>query len=355
MDEPGGEGPADGPGGGTRSTSAGEDRRDQHRASRARRWWPILLAPVVVVLYGLGIAAVGVEKAVATLASAWPPALVGALVLQMVVTATWPFVYHASVMAVGERIGYLQALNVSMSTFTVSRTLPGGGPVGAGVAVERLTRSGVSGPAATASVFLTGPVSLTTIVGLGAVGITVAVLAGELPEAALLLAVLGLGVMAALLGAVVAAIRSPRVGERVIDMLAGVHRRLERRASGWRESWRTVTERAPTPGDVARIFAWSSCKWAVDIGSLALVFVAFNQTPRVSVLLVGFFVAEGLAILPLSPGGLGLVEGGMVGAFVVLGVELTTATTVVLTYRVFDSWLPTLAGVPVLLWAPQRT
>lgn len=45
----------------------------------------------------------------------------------------------------------------------------------------------------------------------------------------------------------------------------------------------------------------------------------------------------------------------MVSAFVVLGVELPVATTLVLTYRVFESWLPTLARVPVLLWSPQRT
>lgn len=230
-----------------RSRLAGEDTGpDQHRPSRVRRWWPILVVPVVVVLYGLGIAAVGVEDALAALASAWPPALFGALLLQMAVMATWPLVHQASVTAVGGRIGYLQALNVSMSAFSVSHTLPGGGPVGAGVAVERLTRSGVSGPAATASVFLTGPVSLTTILGLGTVGITVAVLAGELAAAALLLAVLGLGVMTALLGAIVAAIRSPGVGERIIDVLAGLHGGLERRASGWRESWRTVTERAAT-------------------------------------------------------------------------------------------------------------
>ena len=49
-------------------------------------------------------------------------------------------------------------------------------------------------------------------------------------------------------------------------------------------------------------------------------------------------------LLPL-PGGLGGVEGGMIGAFVAFGVDFDLAVLAVLSYRAISFWLPTLPGV----------
>lgn len=59
-----------------------------------------------------------------------------------------------------------------------------------------------------------------------------------------------------------------------------------------------------------------------------------------------------LGAIPISPGGVGLVEGGMVGAFTALDVGLGVATTVVLAYRILETWMPVVAGVPALLRRP---
>lgn len=330
----------------------GDGQADTRAVARPRLTWLLLLV-VTVGLYAAGLLAAGVEDVADAVSDASPTALVGALLLQVVVVLVWPLVHRASVRSVGEDLRYGQALNVSMSAFTVSHAVPGGGAVAAGVVVDRLTDSGVPGPAATASAALTGPVALTTIIGLGTGGVTAAVLAGELPGVLLLVAVAGLVVLFGLLGAIVAATRSPALGERVIGWLGRRHARLERRVDGWTASWRRVTRRAPTPRNVLRIFAWSTAKWLADIASLALVFVAFGQTPRVTVLLVGFAVSQALAAVPVTPGGLGVVEGGMAGAFVTLGLPLSVATPIVLTYRLLESWLPTAAGVPVLVRSPS--
>ena len=47
--------------------------------------------------------------------------------------------------------------------------------------------------------------------------------------------------------------------------------------------------------------------------------------------------------LPL-PGGIGGVDGGMIGAFAAFGVSSDYAIVAVLTYRAFAFWLPTLPG-----------
>ncbi len=327
---------------------------DRSRLPGGRFTWVLVLA-LVLGLYGGGIAAAGFRDALTALdrAALWP--LFGALLLQVVVTATWPLVHRASVAAVGEWLRYPQALHVSMSAFTVSHTVPGGGAVGAAVVVERLTGHGVPGPAAAASTTLTGPISLTTIASLGVVGLAGAVVTGELPEQWLFVGLALLVALLVVMTVIVLGLRSPALGDRVIGAIGRLHHRLARRTEGWRRSWHTVTGQEVSARQLGPVVAFSTLKWAADIGSLALVFVAFGHEPRLTVLLVGFGISQLGAAVPLTPGGVGFVEGGMVAAFTALGVTLPEATTVVLTYRVLESWLPTLAGIPVLLRAPGGT
>jgi uncharacterized protein (TIRG00374 family) len=320
-------------------------------AGRRGAW--ALVTVLVVGLYAGGIAAAGFRDALTAVgrAALWP--LLGALALQVVVTATWPLVHRASVAAVGGRVGYRQAINFSMSAFTVSHSVPGGGAVGAAVVVERLTGFGLPGPVAAASTALTGPITLTTITSLGVVGLAGAVLTGELPDQWL---VIGLALLVALLVAlavIVRGLRSPGLGDRVIDAIGRLHPRLGRRSDGWRRSWHAVTAREVSARQLGPVAALSTVKWCADIGSLALVFVAFGHEPRLTALLVGFGASQLGAAVPLTPGGVGFVEGGMVAAFTALGLTLPEATTVVLTYRVLETWLPSLAGVPVLLHPPD--
>ena len=60
---------------------------------------------------------------------------------------------------------------------------------------------------------------------------------------------------------------------------------------------------------------------------------------------LALLVAAGMLgnLLPL-PGGLGGVEGGMIGAFAAFGVNLELAVLAVLSYRAISFWLPTLPG-----------
>jgi uncharacterized membrane protein YbhN (UPF0104 family) len=193
-------------------------------ASRRGAWALLLL--LVVGLYGAVVAVAGGRDALTALRLADPWPLVGALLAQVVVTCTWPLVHRASVVAVGGDLRYPQALNVSMSAFTVSHTVPGGGAVGAAIVVERLTGFGVAGPVAAASATLTGPIVLTTVGALGVLGLTGAVLAGELPDAWLVVGLIGLAALVTALAVIVAGLRSPGLGERVIAAVGSLHRRL---------------------------------------------------------------------------------------------------------------------------------
>jgi uncharacterized protein (TIRG00374 family) len=84
--------------------------------------------------------------------------------------------------------------------------------------------------------------------------------------------------------------------------------------------------------------------WAFQIAVLWAAFHAFGDSPPLAVLIQGFFIGMLGNLLPM-PGGVGGVEGGMIGTFVAFGVAGNLAVVAVLVFRAFTFWLPLLPGV----------
>jgi uncharacterized protein (TIRG00374 family) len=112
-------------------------------------------------------------------------------------------------------------------------------------------------------------------------------------------------------------------------------------ASGVRTAIALVRSRDPALLGAA---AW----WAFDIAVLWACFRAFGQSPEVAVIVMAYFVGQLGNTLPL-PGGVGGVEGGLIGAFAAFGMDVDVAIVSVLAYRAFNFWLPTLPGVVAYL------
>jgi uncharacterized protein (TIRG00374 family) len=83
--------------------------------------------------------------------------------------------------------------------------------------------------------------------------------------------------------------------------------------------------------------------WVFNIAVLYAAFRAFGDAPPIAVLVMGYFVGLLGNLLPL-PGGIGGVDGGMIGAFAAFGVDPGLALVAVLMYRLFAFWLPTIPG-----------
>jgi uncharacterized protein (TIRG00374 family) len=83
--------------------------------------------------------------------------------------------------------------------------------------------------------------------------------------------------------------------------------------------------------------------WGFDIATLWACFHAFGASPPAAVVVMAYFVGMLGNTLPL-PGGIGGVDGGMIGAFSAFGVPVEVSVPSVLAYRVFAFWLPTLPG-----------
>jgi uncharacterized protein (TIRG00374 family) len=84
--------------------------------------------------------------------------------------------------------------------------------------------------------------------------------------------------------------------------------------------------------------------WAFQIAVLWAAFHAFGDSPPLAVLVQAFFIGMLGNLLPI-PGGVGGVEGGMVGAYTAFGVDFDLALVAVLVFRAFTFWLPLLPGV----------
>jgi uncharacterized protein (TIRG00374 family) len=85
--------------------------------------------------------------------------------------------------------------------------------------------------------------------------------------------------------------------------------------------------------------------WGFDICTLWACFHAYSpgNPPPFAVIVMAYFVGMLANTLPL-PGGIGGVDGGMIGAFIAFDVSGSYATVAVLTYRAFAFWLPTIPG-----------
>jgi putative heme transporter len=110
-------------------------------------------------------------------------------------------------------------------------------------------------------------------------------------------------------------------------------------ASGVRTAIKLIRERH---WGVLGAVAW----WFFDIGTLWASFHAFGGPglPTFPVIVVGYFCGQLGNLLPL-PGGIGGVDGGMIGAFIAFGVPGGLAVVAVLVYRGFSFWLPTIPGI----------
>ncbi|MGZ4289342.1 MAG: lysylphosphatidylglycerol synthase transmembrane domain-containing protein [Gaiellaceae bacterium] len=71
---------------------------------------------------------------------------------------------------------------------------------------------------------------------------------------------------------------------------------------------------------------------------------AVGAEPQPSLVLLAYVSAELLALLPLTPGGLGFVEAGLVGTLTLAGVTAHDALAATLLYRIASYWLPLPAG-----------
>ena len=132
-------------------------------------------------------------------------------------------------------------------------------------------------------------------------------------------------------------------------VIQAARNRLKRKAEPM-TGWRTGSSSSATASGRARPAveggaAFDSGRLAFDFGTLLATIRATGVKPNPSLVLLAYAVAGLLALIPITPGGLGIVEAGLSALLILAGVPGGDAVVATLAYRIISYWLP-------ISWAP---
>lgn len=97
-----------------------------------------------------------------------------------------------------------------------------------------------------------------------------------------------------------------------------------------------------------------AARLGTDYGCLLAILWATGSHPRPSLVLLAYAVAGVVGLMPVTPGGLGIVEASLSGMLILAGIASGAAFLATLAYRIASYWLPLLAGPPSYLLFRHR-
>ncbi len=250
------------------------------------------------------------------------------------------------------RIDWSESYQITMASLAATRLFAAAGAGGIAPTAWALRRSGMGTRTVAcrmiAFMALLYGVYMVSLVVAG-VGLYLGVIPGQAPFAITIVpAVFGFVVIVLFLGISML----PGDVSRLVSSWASGRRRIARLAMRLADASATAARGVRTALDLVRArhpsllgaLAW----WGFDIAVLWACFHAFGGSPPKGVIVMSYFVGMLGNTLPL-PGGIGGVDGGMIGAFTAFGVDVELSVVAVLAYRAFAFWLPTLPGAVAYL------
>lgn len=250
------------------------------------------------------------------------------------------------------KIDWRESYEITMAGLAASRLFAAAGAGGVALTAWALRRSGMEARIVAcrmiAFLAILYGVYMATLVIVG-VGLYLGVFAGSAPFAITVIpAIFGAAVIALFLAVSLLpgdfdrlVARSESRGGRLAKVATRLAAVPASAATGVRTAISLARSRDPL---ILGGVAW----WGFDIAVLWACFHAFGAVPPTAVIVMAYFVGMVGNTLPL-PGGIGGVDGGMIGAFTAFGVPFETAVVAVLAYRAFAFWLPTLPGAVAYL------
>jgi uncharacterized membrane protein YbhN (UPF0104 family) len=244
------------------------------------------------------------------------------------------------------RMTWRVSYQIGMSEAGANALLPTGGAGGLALGAWALKRGGMPADEIarrTVAFFLL--TSVANVVGVIVLGVGLAT--GLFPgESNLALTLLPAGVAAlSIVGSLLAGRASP-----------GLHRRLQRSEESGSSrraaiALKSLVAVADGVNEAVALLRESNA-WLIggllaylifDVMILWATFLVFGSAPPLAILSIAYLIGELGGLIPI-PGGIGGVDAGLVGTFVVYNVPLTVAASAVLAYRAIALWVPAIVG-----------
>ena len=345
------------------------------RSRRARVWtWVRKIGLTAVSLLLIEYLAVPqIVRATSDLtlfADAAPLLLVLAFVLEACSLATYTTLTR-TVLPGRVRPRFVDQFRIDLTGLGVSHVVPGGTASAAALRFRLMTAWGVPPSEAASTAAVQSVLVMIGLVATFAGGVVLAgpgivthpgyAVGGAASGAILVGVALGLRVLARHPGA--------RPGSRTQRPLASPRLRfLGHRASAWvarlmrtgldtvRATGRRASALTRDPRQRIAVFGWAAGNWLFDAASLWVCLRAYGVSLHPAALLMAYGAANLIGLLPVTPGGIGIVEGVLIPALVALGdAGVAPVTLGVLTWRLFEFWLPIpVAGLTYVSLKLQR-
>ena len=308
---------------------------------KALRW---VLFAVVVYFFILPLLP-AFRNAIGDLTRIDPVLLAVAIGLEFVALYCYTLLTHAALGPDANRLTRFDLFRIQLSTRALGSILPGGSAASNALGFRLITSSGISKADAGFALATAGIGSAVILNVLLWIGLVVSIpLRGSSPVYGTA-AVAG-AVLMAIVGAVVFGIVDDK--GRLHRLVRGLFDKLGRdgeSAASLIDHLRDRIRGLLAERDVLRrVIMWGTANWLLDLLALWLFLRAFGGSVSPDGLLVAFGLANVLASVPITPGGLGIVEGIYIPTLVGFGVPAATATVTVLTYRIAQYWLPIIVG-----------
>ena len=233
---------------------------------------------------------------------------------------------------------------LTLASNAIANSLPAGPAFGAAYSYRRLRAKEVPELVAVWATLAAGVLAAASLAMMAAVGTAAA---ADLSSDLGLAGVIGVTLVICL--GLLVLLRRPGLVAPPVSLGASWLRRL----TGWPRSEpdrvaAAVRERLSVVGldwsGIARALAWALGNWAFDLGCLIIAFVAVRSSIPWGGLLLAYGAAQLAANLPITPGGLGVVEGSLTIGLIAYGGSEASSVAAVLVYRVISFWAPLLLG-----------
>jgi uncharacterized protein (TIRG00374 family) len=308
----------------------------------------VLFVALAVGVFGLLPRIGGLAHDATGLRHASPALVVAAVLAQAVSLGCYAQLYRRVLASLGAQVPFPLAARVTLASFLVSHLTPFGSATGTVLNVNTLEAHGIDAATTGEGIGLTSLLSTAALIALFGAGFA-ATAGRHLPLAYVTIAgvALALVVCVAVLALLVGA--HPAVAERAVRRAArlaqhfrpGIDPEKAAKSSG---QIVTRAQSALTGRAFVASFAFAAGDLLFDLLSLDLMFLALGYQPGFGPLAVAYAAANIASAIPLTPGGLGVIEATLVAITVGFGAPRATAVLAVLGYRLVSYWLPLLPG-----------
>jgi uncharacterized protein (TIRG00374 family) len=303
----------------------------------------LLLAVLVLAIVAIVTLLPGLEGLRARLSHARPGWLLAGVGLKLLSGLGYVAVFR---MVFCRRMTWRVSAQVGMSELGANALFPTGGAGGLALGAWALKRGGMAGAEIarrTVAFFLL--TSVPNVVGVIVVGsgLAVGLFPGETNLALTLLpaVIAALSIVGALL-----------VGRAAAGLRVSLQRaEADGSSKRARAALRTLVAIADGVNEAVALLREGNA-WLIagliaylvfDLMLLWATFHAFGSAPPLAIIWIAYLIGELGGLIPV-PGGIGGIDAGLLGTFVLYGVPLTSAASAVLAYRAIALWVPSLLG-----------